>query len=76
MPLHEEKNWGINKDNSKTTEYCIFCFENGEFTNPNLTMQEVIEKSIQMSTKLWVPENTAREIANNTIPKLKRWQQN
>lgn len=73
MPLHEEKNWGTKEDNSKTDEYCKFCFESGSFINPNLTMHEVIEKSVQMSRKLWVPEDKAREIASNTIPNLKRW---
>ena len=73
MPLNKEENCGTNEDNSKTIEYCKFCFENGKFTNSNLTMSEVIEKSVQMSKKLWMPEDKAREIANNTIPKLKRW---
>ena len=73
MPLNKEENWGTNEDNSKTAEYCKFCFQDGKFTNPNLTMQEIIEKSVQMSKKLWMPEDKAREIANNTIPKLRRW---
>ena len=76
MPLHEEKNWGTKMDNSKTDEYCKFCFENGKFINPDLTMEKVIEKSVELSKKLWMPEDKAREIANNTIPKLKRWSRN
>ncbi len=75
MPLNKEENCGTNEDNSKTNEYCKFCFENGKFTNPDLTMNEVIEKSVQMSKKLWMPEDKAREIAKNTIPNLKRWHQ-
>jgi len=73
MPLNKEENWGTNEDNSKTNEYCKFCFIDGKFTNPNLTMEKVIEKSVELSKKLWMPEDKAREIANNTIPKLKRW---
>ena len=72
MPLNKEENQGTNEDNSKTNEYCKFCFENGKFTNPDLTMEKVIEKSVELSKKLWMPEDKAREIANNTIPKLKR----
>ena len=73
MPLNKEENWGTNENNSKTKEYCKFCFLDGKFTNPDLTMEKVIEKSVELSTKLWMPEDKAREIANNTIPKLKRW---
>ena len=73
MPLNKEENQGTNEDNSKTNEYCKFCFENGKFTNPDLTMEKVIEKSVELSKKLWMPEDKAREIANNSIPKLKRW---
>ncbi len=75
MPLNKEENWGTNEDNSKTDEYCKFCFENGKFIDANLTLDEVIEKSVQMSKKLWMPEDKACEIANSTIPNLKRWHQ-
>jgi len=73
MPLNKEENWGTNFGGSKTTEYCKFCFQDGKFSDQNLTMERVIEKSVELSKKLWMPEDKAREIANNTIPKLKRW---
>ena len=73
MPLNKEENCGTNEDNSKTNEYCKFCFEDGKFTNPDLTISEVIEKSVELSKKLWMPEDKAREIANNSITKLRRW---
>ena len=40
MPLNKEENWGTNADDSKTQEYCRFCFQNGKFTNPDLTMEK------------------------------------
>jgi hypothetical protein len=74
MPLIKEADIGTNSDGSSSKDYCRFCFQNGDFTNPNLTMEEQIEKGIEISKKMWIPEEKAREIANNTIPKLKRWQ--
>jgi len=74
MPLNKEENRGTNSDNTKTEEYCKFCFQNGKFVNEKLTMQDQIDKSVEVSKKMWIPEQTAREIAMNTIPKLKRWQ--
>ncbi|MEK6844824.1 MAG: zinc ribbon domain-containing protein [Nanoarchaeota archaeon] len=76
MPLNKEENWGTKEDNSKTQEYCKFCFQDGKFSDSNLTMEKVIEKSVELSKKLWMPEDKAQEIANNTIPKLKRWSKN
>jgi hypothetical protein len=73
MPLHEEKNWGTNSDGTLTDEFCKFCFADGDFTNPERTMEEQIEIGVKMSMKMWMPEDKAREIANNSIPKLKRW---
>ena len=34
MPLSEEfGNFGVNSDGSLASEYCMFCFANGNFTN-------------------------------------------
>jgi len=76
MPLNKEENRGTNSDNSISEEYCKFCFLIGEFTHPERTMEEQINIGVEMSKKLWMPEDKAREIANNTIPKLKRWSKN
>jgi hypothetical protein len=73
MPLNKEENKGTNKDKTKNDEYCKFCFLEGKFTNPQLTMEDQINKGIEMSKKMWMPEDKAKEIAWNTIPKLKRW---
>lgn len=73
MPLTNEQNKGINQDKTLNEEYCKFCFQEGTFVHPERTMEEQIEKGIEMSKKLWMPEDKAREIAMNTIPKLKRW---
>jgi len=73
MPLTKEENKGTNKDNTLSEEYCKFCFKDGTFVHPNRTMEEQIKVGIEMSKKLWMPEDKAREIAMNTIPKLKRW---
>lgn len=73
MPLNKEENKGTNHDNSKSDEYCKFCFLDGKFVHPERTMHEQIEKCIEMSKKMWMPEDKAKEIALSTIPKLKRW---
>ncbi|MBA3724321.1 MAG: transcriptional regulator [Candidatus Levybacteria bacterium] len=73
MPLGETM-YGTNEDATENHKYCKFCFLNGAFTNPNQTMEEMIESSIaNMTRDLGLPEDHATELANNYIPRLKRW---
>ncbi len=76
MPLSEEfKNLGTNADGTTTWEYCSFCFQKGGFTNPNQTIEEMIQSSIEnMTTDVGMPLDKATELANSFIPTLKRWQ--
>ena len=76
MPLSEEfGNLGTNADGSKTDEYCSFCFSGGNFTNPNQTLEEMIQSSIEnMTGDLNMPVEQATELANSFIPTLRRWQ--
>jgi Putative zinc ribbon domain len=76
MPLSKDfGNLGTNADDSNTEEFCIFCFKNGAFTNPNQTMNEMINSSIEnMTTDLQMPLEQATNLANSFIPTLKRWQ--
>lgn len=75
MPLSEGfGNLGTNADNSNTWEYCTFCFQNGEFTNPTQTLEEMMASSIEnMTTDLGMPLEQATQLANSFIPTLKRW---
>ena len=41
MPMTEEL-YGSNKDGSKNEDYCIYCYENGEFT-ADISMEEMID---------------------------------
>ncbi|MGC9445106.1 MAG: zinc ribbon domain-containing protein [Candidatus Methanospirareceae archaeon] len=74
MPMRTEEDFGINKDGSKNKDYCHFCFQNGKFTDEGITLEQKIEKNVQIAVKMAWPEHNARAMANNTIPKLKRWQ--
>ncbi|HEX8286448.1 MAG TPA: zinc ribbon domain-containing protein [Pyrinomonadaceae bacterium] len=76
MPLSKEfGNLGTNADGTTTEEYCSFCFRNGEYTNPNQTLEEMINSSIEnMTADLNMPFEKASELANSFIPKLRRWQ--
>ena len=57
------------------TDYCHYCFKNGKFTAPDLTLEEQVERLVDIGvTKLNLTRDHARELAENTLPDLKRWQ--
>jgi len=73
MPL-SNKNLGSNLNTTSNMDYCKFCFYNGKFTNPELTIEEQINRLAVMAvTKFSIPKSEAFEIARTTLPKLKRW---
>ncbi|MEP6849029.1 MAG: zinc ribbon domain-containing protein [Acidobacteriota bacterium] len=76
MPLSEEfKNFGTEADGSRASEYCMFCYQDGDFINPGQTVDEVIRSSIRyMTANLGFSEEHATQMSNDVIPKLNRWQ--
>jgi len=54
-------------------EYCKFCFKDGKFTDEGITMEEKIEKNIKIAVSLGMDKEKAKALAQDTIPKLKRW---
>src|SRR3989338_5318193 len=74
MPLGTAGYYGTNKDESENKNYCIFCYKKGQYTEPILTLPEMIQKSIQhMTTKLQYTQENAKELSTKIIPTLKRW---
>lgn len=73
FPLLEE-NKGTNRDTSKNDDYCIRCFQNGEFLDHTLTMHQLEMKLMEMAE---VHNEISLEEAQQIIkilPNLKRWQ--
>ncbi|MFC1786916.1 zinc ribbon domain-containing protein [Halobacteriota archaeon] len=76
IPIINKEDFGTNSDGSKNAEYCQFCYKEGKYTDEGITMEQKIEKNIEIAKKMGMPEEQAKEIANSIIPKLKRWQNN
>ncbi len=45
MPLTDE-NRGTNADGSRSEDYCVYCYKNGQFTQ-KFTMNQMIEFCLQ-----------------------------
>ena len=75
MPMRKPEDFGTYAEGSKVNDYCCFCFQNGAFTEPDTTMERMIERAVDyMVTNMNTPEPEAKSLANRFFPRLKRWQ--
>jgi hypothetical protein len=72
MPLRKDEELGTNADGSKSDEYCCYCFKDGKFIEPDITLEAMIEKCVKILQKMNMP-NMIIEMAKRSIPNLKRW---
>jgi len=73
MPL-TNKVKGFEKDKSFSMDFCKFCYGDGAFRNPDLTLEGQTKKLVTMATsKLKMSRGDAYMLAKNTLSKLKRW---
>ena len=73
MPLKKDpNNGGTEKDRSKSKLYCSYCYENGEFKNPDITVEEMKSLVKGKLKEIGLP-NFIATFFTLRIPKLKRW---
>ncbi len=73
MPLsRDEQGGGTEADGSRSAEYCSHCYLNGEFTDPSLTVEQMMARVKGMLLEMQMPEPVAASFASQ-IPDLKRW---
>ncbi len=74
MPMENIDCFGTDADKEKNNDYCCHCFQNGEFVDQNITMEEMIDLSASiMAEKTKIPETNAKDICGSFVPTLKRW---
>lgn len=75
MPLEIEAVKGTEKNGLKNDEYCKYCYTDGSFKNPKMTLQDMENNVITIMKKLDLKE----DVIQNTLPillTLKRWKSN
>lgn len=76
MPLKKDpKMGGTNADGSKSLLYCSYCFENGEFTSPEMTVEEMKELVKEKLVAMGFPSFLTGFFTKG-IPRLERWRKN
>ena len=74
MPLNEVDLQGTEKDGSKSHEYCIYCYQQGKFINPDMTLEQMrlLVEKIMVERKIPSP---IIEAGLKKLPSLNRWKQ-
>ena len=75
MPMGDtDEMYGLNANGTKNTDYCKYCFKDGNFTF-NGSMDEIIEFCIPHMTEgnEGMTADEARKIMKEFFPTLKRW---
>jgi hypothetical protein len=75
MPLDKPELFGTEADGSRSEKYCAYCYQNGAFTQPDATLEEMIE----ISARGWsdhdpnVPYEQAKAQLAQFLPHMERW---
>ncbi|WP_395625551.1 zinc ribbon domain-containing protein [Daejeonella sp.] len=72
MPIALDHVKGSEKDGTKSTNYCIYCYENGAFKDPQITLGQMISSVEKQMEKMNLPGKLI-EASISKIPKLNRW---
>ncbi|MDR1697613.1 MAG: zinc ribbon domain-containing protein [Erysipelotrichaceae bacterium] len=78
MGLDQENDRGTNKDQSKSDDFCIYCFNDGEFTKEDLTFDEMVDISLRYSKAYQnaaseAEKNHIKDLTKDYMSGLKRW---
>ncbi|MBX4198341.1 zinc ribbon domain-containing protein [Candidatus Parcubacteria bacterium] len=73
MPLSKDKNGGgTNADDSKSSEYCSNCYQQGKFVLPDITVDQMKERVRGKLKEMHIPGFISGFFTKD-IPNLKRW---
>lgn len=74
MPMTTPEDFGTHADGSQHDEYCTYCIQDGEFTDPNLTLDHMVDFTAEMMVNdEGIPESEARQAARESLAPLTRW---
>lgn len=78
MPLDAPQDRGTEADGGPSGDYCRYCYQNGAFTAPDATMDDMIAFNLKFNEEHGHPFGPREEAERNMrgwFPTLKRWRQ-
>ena len=74
MPIDNIADCGTEKDGLRSEIYCKYCYQDGKFVNPDMTLAEMKELLITQMGKMNLPKQIVQQ-SLDALPQLKRWRQ-
>jgi hypothetical protein len=73
MPMGKAEDFGLSND-GLNREYCRYCWRDGHFIQPDITLTAMIDRCVDIMTAGGVmAAEPARALMEKTLPTLKRW---
>lgn len=73
MPMKQDpEQGGSEKDGSKSSEYCSYCYVEGEFTQPDFNAKQMQDFCVEKMQEQGMPKLVAW-LFTRGIPRLRRW---
>ena len=69
----EHKKFIAKEKNGSDSIYCTYCYQDGEFIEPNSTMEDMIEVAVPHFTEKLGNEEAARKYMTKVVSGLSRW---
>lgn len=73
MPLMKPEDFGTARGGARAPDYCRFCYVDGAFANPGMTMAEMADFCVGVLERQGMAREQARALMTGTLPQLKRW---
>jgi Putative zinc ribbon domain len=72
MPVSGDAEWGTELYGTRSADYCASCYQKGEFTEPGITMDQMIERVASRMRAMNFPEKMI-DLNAKLLPSFKRW---
>ena len=76
MPLDKPEDKGTETGGALCEDYCRYCYQNGAFTAPDATMDDIIAFNLKFNAENghpFGPQEEAEKMMRGWFPTLKRW---
>jgi hypothetical protein len=74
MPLQHPEDFGTATGGARSDEYCRYCFVEGAFTDPDITLPAMIDLCTGILVQRGMHKDQAHTLMSGTLPTLRRWQ--
>ena len=74
MPLTGNEVLGTEANGAKSAEYCTYCYQNGAFVQPNMSMEQMVEVCVPFMVQGGMEKAAATKLMQESLPRLLRWQ--